>query len=138
MRVKTDTKERFTVITPEESVLTANMAANWIESLREFLSKPVPHLIINMSDVQQMDLETAGKLADVQQEFYEKDCSLVLCCLQAQVEQVLDEEGLLEIMNVTPTESEAWDIVQMEEIERELMNEFGEDDQATSSPDATE
>jgi hypothetical protein len=24
-------------------------------------------------------------------------------------------------MNITPTESEAWDIVQMEEIERELM-----------------
>jgi len=28
-------------------------------------------------------------------------------------------------MNVTPTESEAWDIVQMEEMEREM---FGEDD----------
>jgi len=25
-------------------------------------------------------------------------------------------------MNITPTESEAWDIVQMEEIERELMD----------------
>jgi hypothetical protein len=32
---------------------------------------------------------------------------------------------LLELMNVTPTESEAWDIVQMEEIERELLG--GED-----------
>jgi hypothetical protein len=27
------------------------------------------------------------------------------------------------MMNVTPTESEAWDIVQMEEIERELMDD---------------
>jgi hypothetical protein len=26
------------------------------------------------------------------------------------------------MMNVTPTESEAWDIVQMEEVERELLN----------------
>jgi hypothetical protein len=25
-------------------------------------------------------------------------------------------------MNITPTESEAWDIVQMEEIERELLD----------------
>jgi hypothetical protein len=32
---------------------------------------------------------------------------------------------LLELMNVTPTESEAWDIVQMEEIERDLLG--GED-----------
>ena len=32
-----------------------------------------------------------------------------------------------EVMNVTPTESEAWDIVQMEEIERELMEGFDEE-----------
>ena len=36
--------------------------------------------------------------------------------------KLLDEKELLELMNVTPTESEAWDIVQMEEIERELLN----------------
>jgi len=33
---------------------------------------------------------------------------------------------LLELLNVTPTESEAGDIVQMEEIEREILG--GEDD----------
>jgi hypothetical protein len=35
----------------------------------------------------------------------------------------LNNEELLELFNVTPTESEAWDIVQMEEIEREFMDE---------------
>ncbi len=34
---------------------------------------------------------------------------------------MLEENELLEVMNVTPTVSEAWDIVQMEEIERELL-----------------
>jgi hypothetical protein len=33
---------------------------------------------------------------------------------------------MLETLNYTPTESEAWDIVQMEEIERELGMEFPE------------
>ena len=33
----------------------------------------------------------------------------------------IDKLELLEVMNVVPTESEAWDIVQLEEIERELM-----------------
>jgi hypothetical protein len=41
--------------------------------------------------------------------------------LQPAVEEKLDQLELLEILNVTPTESEAWDIVQMEEIERELL-----------------
>jgi hypothetical protein len=40
------------------------------------------------------------------------------------VELALDASGLLENMNITPTPSEAWDIVQMEEIERELLSDF--------------
>ncbi len=52
--------------------------------------------------------------------------SFVICRLQKSVEDFLDQHELLEMMNVTPTESEAWDIVQMEEIERELLD--GEDE----------
>ena len=55
---------------------------------------------------------------------HEKNNSFVICSLQPGVEKMLDKAGLLEIMNVTPTESEAWDIVQMEEIERELLGDF--------------
>jgi hypothetical protein len=58
----------------------------------------------------------------VQQKFYEEGASFVVCCLQKNVESFLDDKELLEIMNFTPTESEAYDIVQMEEIERELLN----------------
>ena len=45
---------------------------------------------------------------------------MVICNIKPEVETYLDEKELLELMNVTPTESEAWDIVQMEEIEREF------------------
>ena len=41
---------------------------------------------------------------------------------QAAVEAFFEEAELLDLLNFTPTESEAWDIVQMEEIERELMD----------------
>ena len=47
----------------------------------------------------------------------------MICEVQKPVEEFLDKNELLELMNVTPTESEAWDIVQMEDIERELLNE---------------
>ena len=47
----------------------------------------------------------------------------MVCELDPGVEAFLDNKSLLELMNVTPTESEAYDIVQMEEIERELLNE---------------
>ena len=121
MNVKIDTKERFTVITPAETRLTANMTAELINLLLSYLQKQMPHIILNMSIVQNID-ETGGeKLAEIQQQFYENNSSLVICTLQPAVEAVLDKQELLEIMNVTPTESEAWDIVQMEEIEREFL-----------------
>jgi hypothetical protein len=44
-----------------------------------------------------------------------------MCNLQAGIKDKLEKNDLLDLMNVTPTESEAWDIVQMEEIERELL-----------------
>jgi anti-anti-sigma regulatory factor len=69
-----------------------------------------------------MDMTAAEKLVTIQQHFYEKSASFVICNLQKPVEEFLDQQELLEIMNVTPTESEAWDIVQMEEIERELLD----------------
>ena len=53
---------------------------------------------------------------------YENGLSFVICCLEKSLEEWLDKAELLELMNVTPTESEAWDIIQMEEIERELMD----------------
>jgi hypothetical protein len=34
----------------------------------------------------------------------------------------IDDSEFAEMMNLTPTETEAWDIVQMEEIERELLD----------------
>ncbi len=123
MNVKIDTKEKFTVITPQATIISANMTED-IEKLAENATEAIPHLVIKMSEVKNIAPEAAHKLADVQQAFYERDCSFVICELQPDVEAVFEKEELLELMNITPTESEAWDIVQMEEIERELMNDF--------------
>ena len=123
MNVKTDTKERFTVITPEESNLTANMTEELLDLLHPYLQKDTPHIVFNMEAVQAIDETAAGVLGNLQQKFYEMDCSFVICNLQKPVESLLDSLELLEVMNVTPTENEAWDIVQMEEIERELLGD---------------
>ena len=70
-----------------------------------------------------MDDAAAETLVKLQQSFYEQNASFVVCSLQPAVEESLDKTGLLELMNITPTETEAWDIIQMEEIERELMDD---------------
>lgn len=70
-----------------------------------------------------MDDAAAIALVNIQQKFYENNASFVICELQKTVEKFLDEKGMRETMNTAPTESEARDIVQMEEIEREFLDE---------------
>ena len=121
MKVKTDTKERFHVISVETENLSANMAAELSSQLIAILETDVQSIVLKFSEVKAIDDEAAELLVNVQQKFYENNASFVICELTQQVEEFLDKTDLLELMNVTPTESEAWDIVQMEEIERELL-----------------
>jgi anti-anti-sigma factor len=123
MNVKIDTKEKFSVITPEEHALTVNMTEEISRLLLSCLEKHEKNVVLNLRLVAELDGEAAETLATLQQEFYDQRTSFVICELQPQVEKWLDERELLEVLNVTPTESEAWDIVQMEEIERELFSD---------------
>ncbi len=123
MNVKTDTKEKFHAITVSEPSLSATMTEELDNCLLPYLQNDVKNLVLIAKEIQSIDIVAAEKLANIQQKFYENNASFVICELQKQVEEFLDQQGLLEIMNVTPTQSEAWDIVQMEEIEREFLDE---------------
>jgi anti-anti-sigma factor len=122
MRVKTDTKEKFHVITLPGASLSASMTEELGECLLPYLQNDVKNLVLKLKDIQTIDIAAAEKLVYIQQKFYENNASFVICELQPVVEEFLDQNELLEMMNVTPSESEAWDIVQMEEIERELLD----------------
>ena len=79
-------------------------------------------MILNLREVKIVDQLAGESLARLQQQFYETNASFVICSLQPPVEETFERMELLELLNITPTESEAWDIVQMEEIERELLD----------------
>ncbi len=121
MQVKIDTKEKFHVITVNSATLSADMTGHLDDTIIPYLQNGVPNIILNLAEVQSIDNLTAEWLVKIQQKFYEAGHSFVVCHLQPGVEKFLDDADLLEMMNVTPTTSEAGDIVQMEEIEREFM-----------------
>jgi anti-anti-sigma regulatory factor len=133
MQFKIDTKERFQVVTVQESFLSATMAEQLSHQLTPYLQyvgtndhdhpNPPANIVLVLSEVADLENKAAETLVELQQEFYDHNASFVICHLQPSIENRLDELGLLEVMNVTPTESEAWDIVQMEEIERELLGD---------------
>lgn len=124
MNFKIDTKEKFNEITLLEPQISANMSDNITKLLSQFLEKEVKNVVISFENVNELDLETAKLIAALQKKYYDTGASFVICGLKPAIEQILDENDLLENMNITPTCSEAWDIVQMEEIERELLRDF--------------
>ncbi|MFM2015327.1 MAG: hypothetical protein RIQ51_817 [Bacteroidota bacterium] len=122
MHYKIDTKEKFTVL----SLLDPNLSSNLVPELNDLIKKlgtnSPKNLVLNLEGVQDWDFSIMELLAQHQEVFYDNNTSFVLCCLSDHLQTSLDATEFGEIMNLTPTETEAWDIVQMEEIERELLD----------------
>jgi anti-anti-sigma factor len=123
MEVKINTREKFHVITLPGPTLSATMTEELLNCLLPYLQTGVKNIVLDMQQVQSLDNNSAETLVNTQQKFYEANASFVICNLQKGAEEFLDKQDLLELMNTTPTESEARDIIQMEEIERELLDD---------------
>jgi anti-anti-sigma regulatory factor len=123
MKFKVSTKEKFTTITVIEANIYAKLTDILTEVCLPYLTQNVKNIILQIKDVQTVDEGAANAIVKLQQTFYEANASFVICEMQPNVEATFDELELLEFLNVTPTESEAWDVVQMEEIERELLDD---------------
>lgn len=124
MNFKIDTKEIFNVISINEETLTANMAVDLLSLIAEKQKEANKSLIIQMEAVMEIEEAAIESLVQIHERMYKQKCSFVLCGLSPNVKAALNKKNLLEKINHTPTESEAWDIVQMEEIERELDMDF--------------
>jgi len=122
MEFKIDTKEKFSVIELLEMSLNAKLAVDLKNVCLSCLEKEVRNVVLNLNEVEVIDLDVALAIVDLQQSFYDKNASFVICNIKPAVLKVFEEEEIDEMLNQTPTESEAWDIVQMEEIERELLD----------------
>ena len=122
MELKIDTKEKYQLLTPAGTSITAIIAAEIVTICNKCLESTQKNMVLNLENVEEIAPDACQILTDLQQAFYDKSASFVMCCLSAKLEAAFDALGLLEMLNLTPTLSEASDIVMMEEIERELLD----------------
>lgn len=120
MKVKISTNEKFHAITVVEPNLTANMTATLHDLCVPFLKKEVKNLLLNLKDIQKMDSAAADGFLDLRNLFYKNRASFVLCELQPLVKKYFEQNEQFEILQIAPSQSEASDIIYMEEIEREF------------------
>ena len=120
MKVKISTNEKFHAITVLEPYFTANMTAALHDLCEPFLIQEVKNLLLNLKDIQKMDSAAAVGFLDLRNLFYSNGASFVLCELQPQIKKYFEQNEQFEILQIAPTQSEASDIIYMEEIERDL------------------
>ena len=129
MNFKLSTKEKFHEIDINETALSANLTAGFYETVASFLEKEPFNIILLFSNVNQVDEAIAHHLKELHQLFYTNGQSFVLTEINKQVLDTLISANIADELNITPTLSEAWDMVQMEEVERELLRDFDNEEE---------
>ena len=122
MNFKINTREKFTMITPDSDFSSDNLTAEFKELINSYLQHKT-NIVISLKNVVNIEENIVNEIAALQQQFYEHNVSFVICELQSPVQDLIEKLELDDEMNITPTETEAWDMVQMEEIERELLGD---------------
>ncbi|MEO7210794.1 MAG: STAS domain-containing protein [Chitinophagaceae bacterium] len=123
MEFKIDTREKFTTITPLQENISANITGALEVLCRELLQGKIKNVILNFRNVIEIDVKNAASLVELRMRFFDQNASFVICEMKKDIQQFLEKNDLLEPLNITPSESEAWDMVQMEEIEREYLDD---------------
>ena len=121
MHFKIDTKEKFTVIRVANIQFGDKLALEVYTFCENLLSGPVKNVILDFGEIESIVTGAVPILKELQNKFVESGASFVVCCCPKAMSSILQSSEL----NLVPTESEAWDMVQMEEMEREFLKDEG-------------
>lgn len=120
MKYNIVTKENFDILTPnidtfnnDLSVEISQIIQNSIENKRS--------LIIDFTSVNLIDDSNAEQIIKWHHELYNSDLSFVICNISENVKSIISNIEDADILNITPKQIEAIDIVSMEGLERELL-----------------
>ena len=122
MKYNIDTKENFDIITPINDLFDQNLA----EEIQQFLSASIlkkRSAIIDFSSIQSIENNLNQIIIDWHHKMYDSNLSFALCEMNDEVKKSMQENDESDILNITPKQIEAIDIVAMEGLERELLGD---------------
>jgi anti-anti-sigma regulatory factor len=123
MEFKIDTNPSYIVITPVSNHLDANLTAALRQKCRELTENGRQNYIIDLHNCLDADIKAFHSLAEMHEDCYTNEQSLVFTNVQVEVLQALKSQEMDTAINIAPTPIEAIDIISMEILERDLFNE---------------
>lgn len=119
MLFKIDTKEKIIIFRLEEPVLDAKMAAEFRHTLSQIPGLATNNLILDLHFVESADAAGLEAIFTVYEQQYAAGLSAAVAGLNKILTSKL-QDSYPSMLNIVPTESEAIDMVMMEDLEREL------------------
>lgn len=124
MTLKFDTKETYLLISPEETVLDANMTAKLMQGIRGNDHNGMNNFLVDLTNCQRYEIDANELLLELNDWVYnELHGSIVFTNLSNEVFNRIKQERLHLSLNITPTMVEAVDIINMEVLERDILGE---------------
>ena len=125
MEFKIDTKPSYILITPVFNRLDGVLVSAMRQKSRELTENGRNNFIIDLHNCLDADASSFPQLAEMHEDHYSNEQSLVFTNIQPSVLQALKAEEMDTALNVAPTLIEATDIISMEVLERDLFGEEG-------------
>ncbi len=123
MQFKIDTKENYSILSPENPQLDANLAENIFQYVQNSISDAPQNYILQLDAVQEAPTEAFDTLRLLHETLYGENCSFVVTGVQPTLMQAMKTNELHHEINITPSMQEAIDIINMEILERDIFNE---------------
>ena len=105
-------KDTYTILSPTE-----NSAEEFYNSfLKEVKNLGKEHLVLDFSETFNTSIQEILLFLNIANDFRENGTSFVIICKGIDIDEIPDE------INVVPTMTEATDVLELDAIERDLMN----------------
>ncbi len=125
MKFSVDRQDKYTIIKLDEEKLDTTIAPEVKSELVKLESDGVENLIINLANVKYSDSSGLSALLVANRLFGNKG-SFVLCEVQEHVLKLIKISQLDKVMEITPTQEEAVDMVFMNALEKGFNDESAE------------
>lgn len=125
MKFSVDRQDKYTIIKLDEEKLDTTIAPEVKSELVKLESDGVENLIINLGNVKYSDSSGLSALLVANRLFGNKG-SFVLCEVQEHVLKLIKISQLDKVMEITPTQEEAVDMVFMNALEKGFNDESAE------------
>ena len=127
MEFKIDTKDNYTILSPDATRLDVNLTDALRQKWEELTKSGRKNLIVDFYSLKTIEESALESLARLHETVYAQNQSLVFCRMNSDCLSFFKAKDLELVLNFAPTFEEAIDIVSMEILERELFSEEDEE-----------